>query len=445
MTHKDDASFLPGDAPQLATLADPVYKAVDARGIEDLATRFTVAGGQAVAVVDKLKSVVADVDGAWDGASADSFVAYMGQFTAAGHAISDTLNGVATDLRNAGTAIEGARDVLEGIFANLVTEVESMQGQSDDGDTTSKINEAVERYRPQVQEQVNAANGVLANAAAALTKRIGELTPKFSELGDPDTSPFTPGSGQPMQWTPVVPDAPAGGGDPQTDAPQSDAPAPPSEAPQTDPQSSAPPTDAPPAGDPQAGSPAPGGAGPGGAGPGGDPQAGGAQPGGSPQAGDPQAGDQPPGDPNAPQGGDRQATTDKILEAARGELGYEEGPNDENKYGPAESWCSLFATWVWRKAGVDIPSLPFTGDVYNWGVAHNQAYDANNLGQARPGDVLIFGTGPQNTSTSTHIGVVESVDGGKVTLIEGNSSDRVQRVTYNLSSANFYGGVHPTP
>jgi hypothetical protein len=98
---------------------------------------------------------------------------------------------------------------------------------------------------------------------------------------------------------------------------------------------------------------------------------------------------------------------------------------------------------VWRKSGVDIPILPFTGDVYTWGQRHGLAYHSQHLDQARPGDVLLFGTGPQSTSTSTHIGIVESVHGNTVTLIEGNSSDRVQRVTHTLSSATFYGGVHP--
>ncbi len=133
----------------------------------------------------------------------------------------------------------------------------------------------------------------------------------------------------------------------------------------------------------------------------------------------------------------------KILDVARNELGFEEGPGDENKYGPSAAWCSSFATWVWRESGVDIPSLPFTGDVYTWGDERGLAYDSSNLSQTRPGDVLLFGTGPESTSTSTHIGIVESVDGDQVTLIEGNSSDRVQRVTHSLSSGKFYGGVHP--
>ncbi|GAB3463976.1 CHAP domain-containing protein [Actinophytocola sediminis] len=139
-------------------------------------------------------------------------------------------------------------------------------------------------------------------------------------------------------------------------------------------------------------------------------------------------------------GGDRGT---RIRDIARGQLGYREGPGNRNKYGPAGPWCSNFATWVWRKSGVDIGILPFTGDVYQWGREHGLAYGERSLDQARPGDVLLFGTGPQSTTTSTHIGIVESVRGNEVTLLEGNSADQVRRVTHTLSSDTFYGGVHP--
>lgn len=139
----------------------------------------------------------------------------------------------------------------------------------------------------------------------------------------------------------------------------------------------------------------------------------------------------------------RSGVRNKIRSVARGQLGYQEGAGNRNKYGPTGPWCSNFATWVWRKSGVDIGILPFTGDVYQWGRERGLAYGRDGLDQARPGDVLLFGTGPQSPATSTHIGIVESVDGDRVTLIEGNSSDRVQRVTHTLSSATFYGGVHP--
>lgn len=139
----------------------------------------------------------------------------------------------------------------------------------------------------------------------------------------------------------------------------------------------------------------------------------------------------------------RSGLRNQIKSAARGQLGYVEGPGNQNKFGPTGAWCSNFATWVWRQSGVDIDILPFTGDVYTWGQERDLAYGKNNLDAARSGDVLLFGTGPESTTTSEHIGIVEKVDGDKVTLIEGNSSDRVQRVTHSLSSSTFYGGVHP--
>lgn len=149
---------------------------------------------------------------------------------------------------------------------------------------------------------------------------------------------------------------------------------------------------------------------------------------------------------------DRSATTagsggkaHDILAAARKELGTRENPpgSNRNPYGPTAAWCSSFATSMWRKAGVKIPVLPFTGDVYRWGQEHGKAYGKNSLDNAKPGDVLLFGTGPQNTSTSKHIGIVEKVEGNKVTMIEGNSGDAVRRNTHVLGSATFYGGVHP--
>jgi peptidoglycan DL-endopeptidase CwlO len=139
----------------------------------------------------------------------------------------------------------------------------------------------------------------------------------------------------------------------------------------------------------------------------------------------------------------KSGTANKIKKIAESQIGYHEGPNNQNKYGPTGFWCSNFTTWVWRKAGVDIPTLPFTGDVYHWGQDHGLAYGKHNLDAAKPGDVLIFGTGPENTNTSTHIGIVESRHGNEVTLIEGNSADQVRRTTHTLSNSTFYGGVHP--
>ncbi len=417
MTHKDDAGALPGSAPQLAALADPVYNTVDGGVFDELGTKFTDAGGKTAVATNKVKSVIGDVDGAWDGASADSFVNYMNGFIAAGMSVTDALTNAASDLRNAGGTVLGARDALEGVFANLVTEVQTMDCPAEEGEYEKNVDEVVERYRPQVTEQIDLAGSALTDAAAALSGLLDGINPKFSTMPDPNTGTFTPKSGEPLEWIPTVPqqhgpDDGTGGGEPGGGEPGGG---------ET------------PGGTPPSGGP--GGEPPGG--PGGTP--GGGTPGGEAPGEEPPPGAEPPPGEAPPNG----ETEGKILDVARNELGYEEGPGDENKYGPSAAWCSSFATWVWRESGVDIPSLPFTGDVYTWGDERGLAYDAGNLGQARPGDVLLFGSGPESTETSTHIGIVESVDGDQVTLIEGNSSDRVQRVTHSLSGGEFYGGVHP--
>ncbi len=155
---------------------------------------------------------------------------------------------------------------------------------------------------------------------------------------------------------------------------------------------------------------------------------------------------QPAGKPDRGAGTKPSGKAQEITRVAATQLGYHEGVGNLNKYGPRAAWCSSFATWVWRKSGVAIPLLPFTGDVYRWGQDKGTAYGRGELGRARPGDVLLFGSGPQSTATSTHIGVVEKVNGSTVTLIEGNSgpgTDSVVRRTHTLSPATFYGGVHP--
>ncbi|WP_438387715.1 CHAP domain-containing protein [Actinopolyspora saharensis] len=100
----------------------------------------------------------------------------------------------------------------------------------------------------------------------------------------------------------------------------------------------------------------------------------------------------------------------------------------------------------WEKAGVNVDheEFSFTGDVYATGQTKGTAYDSTQLDSAKPGDVLLFGTSPAIPDSSHHIGVVEKIQGEKVTLIEGNTGDNPDRVmskTHELDENTFYGGV----
>jgi len=120
----------------------------------------------------------------------------------------------------------------------------------------------------------------------------------------------------------------------------------------------------------------------------------------------------------------------RIVQIAQRELqaGVSEANGRCLKYGPctSEAWCALFLTWVWRKAGIPIPSTAASNDVYTWAQQHARVYPPSVMPQ--PGWAALEGTGPQSTATSVHVALVEQVlPGGQVTLINGNWSNAVIR------------------
>jgi hypothetical protein len=91
-----------------------------------------------------------------------------------------------------------------------------------------------------------------------------------------------------------------------------------------------------------------------------------------------------------------------------------------NPYGPCEEWCALFATWAWQQGGVPIPSYGFTGDIYTWAAYHGAVLPPTAV--PVPGDAVLYGTGPNNTATSVHVGIVAQVwPDGAIVTIEGDA------------------------
>ncbi len=117
-----------------------------------------------------------------------------------------------------------------------------------------------------------------------------------------------------------------------------------------------------------------------------------------------------------------------IVQIAQSQLGVYDGGDYLSPYshGRREPWCSDFVSWVWQHADVDIPDYPFSGDIYTWG-QHNTQVLAPTATPA-PGDAVEFGTGPQDTSTSVHVGIVETVfPDGEITVINGDFDHHVER------------------
>jgi cell wall-associated NlpC family hydrolase len=117
------------------------------------------------------------------------------------------------------------------------------------------------------------------------------------------------------------------------------------------------------------------------------------------------------------------ASSSRIVRVAESQLGQGEHPAGSNCtiYGPCEEWCSLFASWVWKRAGVALPgstaSYGYSGSLYSWVKEHGGRVLPPSARPA-PGDTVFFGTGP---TESVHVAIVRRVySDGRITTIDGN-------------------------
>lgn len=143
-----------------------------------------------------------------------------------------------------------------------------------------------------------------------------------------------------------------------------------------------------------------------------------------------------------------------VVEIAQAELAKNvaENPPGSNSGGridvytdnTPEYWCADFVSWVYKAAG-----KPFTGGLSGgWRIPSVNTLDdwlknkgtrvANESGAPapKPGDVVIFDHSGDQVGNDTHTGIVEKIVGGKMITIEGNTSDKVARRTYDNYRSN---------
>jgi hypothetical protein len=124
------------------------------------------------------------------------------------------------------------------------------------------------------------------------------------------------------------------------------------------------------------------------------------------------------------------ATAQQVLDVARSQIGYVEGPNNWTKYSAEvdsgkyqwQAWCGSFVRWVTNlKCGMNEPSPVWTpGGAESY--ARMNRWAPRNAPQV--GAVVFFDWGQSQTrSRIDHVGLVESVESGQLVCIEGNTSD----------------------
>lgn len=156
-------------------------------------------------------------------------------------------------------------------------------------------------------------------------------------------------------------------------------------------------------------------------------------------------------------------TAQDVLNVMRGWLGYSEANrkyieilNIYNSHKPLargyaikphDEWCDATVSACAIKAGaVDLIGTE-VGVEHHVNIFKSKGIwieDGNVTPQA--GDIIVFNWDTnvqQNNGYSDHIGIVESVSGGVITTIEGNSSEAVRRRTYRVGHGNIRGFARP--
>ena len=154
----------------------------------------------------------------------------------------------------------------------------------------------------------------------------------------------------------------------------------------------------------------------------------------------------------------KEQAVNKLLDWCRGEIGYHEGDSNYNKYAENpdlerllswkaqwQPWCDL---WV-DTAFIECFGLEAASEMTYQPIGQGSAACANSMSFYRangalysspePGDQIFFYSG----GNIGHTGIVESVEGGKVITIEGNTSDMVARRSYGIGSSVIAGYGRP--
>ena len=117
-------------------------------------------------------------------------------------------------------------------------------------------------------------------------------------------------------------------------------------------------------------------------------------------------------------------TGSEILEVAAKEIGYHERANKDTKYGRwyglnNNPWCMMFALWCYEQAGAKIPfKTASCGAMLRW----YKMYRPECIVDTPTKGCLVIFDLPHTKTLTDHVGLFESLEGGFITTIDGNTS-----------------------
>ncbi|WP_158850509.1 CHAP domain-containing protein [Saccharothrix deserti] len=144
-------------------------------------------------------------------------------------------------------------------------------------------------------------------------------------------------------------------------------------------------------------------------------------------------------------------TRRKIVEAAENEMksdrNRETGENC-NSYSPGgkcQAWCADFAKYVWNKGGAKTDSVNSAAKSFrDYGQKNKTWKSGAGVKNVKPGDAVTYRLNDKNFDND-HVGIVTKVNKktGKITVISGNSGDKIRKITIDPKKSQVTGYSSP--
>lgn len=138
---------------------------------------------------------------------------------------------------------------------------------------------------------------------------------------------------------------------------------------------------------------------------------------------------------------------DEIVAIAISQKGYEEGPNNDTKYGEwyglnYNPWCAMFVSWCAFQVGIPESVIPkFAGCTTGFRQMTEMGITTKEHITPKSGDLIFFDW--DRSGDYDHVGIVVEVQDGYVYTIEGNHNDCVDEYVYPLDAEYIAGYAQP--
>ncbi|MEU0565500.1 transglycosylase SLT domain-containing protein [Nonomuraea sp. NPDC005983] len=209
MSLREQIAALTGGHNKFTAVMDKVDG--DPEEIRRIASRWNLAGYDAVGNMNVLAGAVKRVDDHWKGASADAFVTYMGKYGKAGQGMNDALVDCAGKLNDVADALVTAKTDVDRIGNLLLQQVAAERtAHKNDPDATQDdldkaISGKISAAAGDAQPAVDKAESVMSTLLSGINKRFGEEKLLFSDIPLAGDQEFVPGPGHKVEWVAVSP------------------------------------------------------------------------------------------------------------------------------------------------------------------------------------------------------------------------------------------------